>query len=175
MSDSSDTPNTADYAHRHLVFAWWSLALFLLLGLLLDALHGLKIGYYLDVQNSTRRLMWTLCHAHGSLLALVHVAFAYTLRTFTFADRSLYFGRDRDASSLRARVVSNRLVVFYAQSGAGKSSLINTRLAPDLRDHGFAVLPVSRVGGDLPTGVVRLGPDPDDVVATGRHLIRTWS
>ena len=86
LSDDIATPDTSEYVRRHLLFAWWSLALFLILGLLLDAMHGLKVGYYLDVQNSTRRLMWTLSHAHGSLLALVHVAFAYTLRAFTFAD-----------------------------------------------------------------------------------------
>ena len=30
---------------------------------------------YLDVSNETRRLMWTLAHAHGTLLAIVHVVF----------------------------------------------------------------------------------------------------
>src|SRR4029079_18683027 len=35
---------------------------------------------YLDVSNETRRLMWTLAHAHGTLLALVHVIFALTWR-----------------------------------------------------------------------------------------------
>ena len=27
-----------------------------------------------------RRLMWTLAHAHGTLLGLVHIAFAVTVR-----------------------------------------------------------------------------------------------
>ncbi|MBP7960950.1 MAG: hypothetical protein KBG20_01440 [Caldilineaceae bacterium] len=78
-------------------------------------------------------------------------------RTFTYADRNRYFGRENEAQALLARVISQRLVLFYAQSGAGKSSLINTRLVPDLRDAGFGVLPVGRVGGDLPDGVSKVG------------------
>jgi WD40 repeat protein/cell division protein FtsB len=50
-------------------------------------------------------------------------------------------------------VISQRLVLFYAQSGAGKSSLINTRLIPELQEEGFLVLPVGRVSGDLPEGI----------------------
>jgi hypothetical protein len=66
--------------HRHLRFGWWMLLLFLTLGLALEALHGFKAGLYLKVGNETRRLMWTLAHAHGTLLALVNIAFAFTLR-----------------------------------------------------------------------------------------------
>ncbi len=64
---------------RHLRFGWWSLAFFLLVGTALEAMHGLKIGYYLDASNTQRRLLWTLAHAHGALLGLIHVGFAATL------------------------------------------------------------------------------------------------
>lgn len=64
---------------RHLRFGWWSLAVFLSLGIGLEAMHGFKIGWYLDVSNTTRRLLLTLAHVHGTLLALVHLAFAATL------------------------------------------------------------------------------------------------
>jgi WD40 repeat protein len=75
-------------------------------------------------------------------------------RTFDYADRDWYFGREKEARSLLARVVSERLLLFYAQSGAGKSSLINTRLIPQLRqEEGYSVLPVGRVGGQLPEGI----------------------
>lgn len=63
----------------HFRFAWWSLLCFLTLGIALESLHGLKVGWYLDLAHETRRLMWTLAHAHGTLLALVHAAFAATL------------------------------------------------------------------------------------------------
>jgi hypothetical protein len=66
-------------AHRHLRFGWWSLCIFGALGLTLELLHGFKVRAYLDVNNETRRLMWTLAHAHGTLLGLVHLAFAVSL------------------------------------------------------------------------------------------------
>jgi hypothetical protein len=64
---------------RHLRAGWWALLIYLTLGIALEMLHGFKIGFYLDVSNHTRRLMWTLAHAHGTLLALVNIAFAVTL------------------------------------------------------------------------------------------------
>ncbi|MFK7990384.1 MAG: hypothetical protein AB8I08_30460 [Sandaracinaceae bacterium] len=69
----------APRVRRHLFWGWWSLLVFLTLGIGLEALHGFKVGYYLDVSNEVRRLMWTLAHVHGAALALVHVAFAGTL------------------------------------------------------------------------------------------------
>jgi len=68
---------------RHLRVGWWSLAVFLTLGSVLEALHGFKVGWYLDVSNATRRLLLTLAHVHGTLLALVHLAFAATLHLRT--------------------------------------------------------------------------------------------
>jgi len=53
---------------RHLLWGWWGLLVFLSLGIILEALHGFKVGAYLDVGNETRRLMWTLAHAHGTML-----------------------------------------------------------------------------------------------------------
>jgi hypothetical protein len=42
-------------------------------------MHAFKVGYLLDVTNETRRLLWRLAHAHGTLLALVNIAFAFTM------------------------------------------------------------------------------------------------
>ena len=69
-----------DYARRHLRFGWWSLFFFATLGLVLESLHGFKMSLYLDVSNETRRLMWTLAHAHGALLSMVHVLFGLSAR-----------------------------------------------------------------------------------------------
>jgi hypothetical protein len=71
--------NTAALRQRHQRIGWWSLGVFLTLGLVLEALHGFKVGWYLDVSNQMRRLVWTLAHAHGTLLGLIHLAFAHTL------------------------------------------------------------------------------------------------
>ncbi len=74
-------------------------------------------------------------------------------RTFTQEEADRFFGREREARELVSLIISNRLVLFYAQSGAGKSSLINARLIPNLRQAGKAVLPIGRVSGALPEGV----------------------
>ena len=65
---------------RNLRFGWWSLLVFLSLGGILEILHGFKIGWYVDVGNEVRRLMFTLAHAHGTVLALVNIAAGLTAR-----------------------------------------------------------------------------------------------
>ncbi len=74
-------------------------------------------------------------------------------RTFQRDEGHLFFGREREARDLIALVASERLVVFYAQSGAGKSSIVNTRLIPNLEGKGYEVLPVGRVSGDMAAGL----------------------
>ena len=64
---------------QHLRLGWWGLLFFLSLGGVLELLHSLKVGFYLDVANQTRRLLFTLGHAHGALLSLLHLCFAATL------------------------------------------------------------------------------------------------
>jgi hypothetical protein len=76
--EASDGRN---YVRRHLRFGWWSLLVFAAFGLLLELFHGFKVQAYLNASMETRRLMWTLAHAHGSLLALAHVVFGLTLRS----------------------------------------------------------------------------------------------
>jgi len=63
-------------ARRHLRLGWLGLAVYVALGILLEGLHAFKAPMYLDVGNETRRLMWTLAHAHGTLLSLIQLAVA---------------------------------------------------------------------------------------------------
>jgi len=70
---------SGSYARRHLMFGWWSILGFILVGISLEALHGLKMAWYLDPAFETRRLLFTLAHAHGVLLGLVNLGFAATL------------------------------------------------------------------------------------------------
>src|SRR5205814_9821225 len=58
-----------------------------------------------------------------------------------------FFGRTEQASEIVSLVTSHPIVLVYAQSGAGKTSLINARLAPLLEQVGFEVLPLARVRG----------------------------
>src|SRR5437868_5652708 len=72
---------------------------------------------------------------------------------FGTKEKDFFFGRDEEAEFLLSRAISERIVLFYAQSGAGKSSLVNAKLVPRLKDKGYRVLPVARVGGDPPADV----------------------
>jgi hypothetical protein len=63
-------------ALKHTWVGWLGLLVFLSLGILLEVFHGLKMDLYLDVRQETRRLMWTLAHAHGTLFSLVQLGFA---------------------------------------------------------------------------------------------------
>jgi hypothetical protein len=75
-------------ALRHLRIGWGAILLFLSLGALLEALHGFKLGFYLDLANATRRHLWTLAHAHGTLLGILNVVFALSLRVFCEREES---------------------------------------------------------------------------------------
>ena len=69
-----------DLPRLHLRIGWWALLFFLSVGTALEAMHGFKLGFYLDVSNETRRLTWTLAHAHGALLGVLNLVFAATLQ-----------------------------------------------------------------------------------------------
>jgi hypothetical protein len=69
-------------AQRHHRFGWWGLLVFLSLGIGLETLHGFKVGLYLDPPHQLRRLLWTLAHAHGTLLSLINIGFALGLNHF---------------------------------------------------------------------------------------------
>lgn len=71
---------TSSYTRLHFRFGWWSLVVFAGFGLVLETLHGFKLAAYLDLTNDTRRLMWTLAHAHGIGLSLVHLIFALAVQ-----------------------------------------------------------------------------------------------
>lgn len=73
-------PSAVPLARRHLCHGWWSLFAFLALGVGLETLHGFKIGWYLSADVEMRRLMFTLAHSHGTLLALVNIVVGLTLR-----------------------------------------------------------------------------------------------
>ncbi len=73
-------------------------------------------------------------------------------RPFTTDERDRFFGREQEASQLIPLTIAEHLVLFYAQSGAGKSSLINARLVPGLAERNFKVL-TGRVSGQSTEGV----------------------
>jgi hypothetical protein len=76
---SATSPETEELIRFHLRVGWWGLLAFVALGTVLEGLHGFKLGFYLDVGNDARRLLWTLAHAHGALISLIQIAFAASL------------------------------------------------------------------------------------------------
>ena len=68
----------ASLAALNVRFGLWSLLAYLTLGLALEGLHGFKVSWYLDYE--TRRLMWTLAHAHGVLTSLLAIGFGVLLQ-----------------------------------------------------------------------------------------------
>lgn len=74
-----DPGDAGPLIREHFRFGWWTLGGFVFLGIVLEGLHGFKAAFYLNATHETRRLMWTLAHAHGTLLSLVNLAFGVTL------------------------------------------------------------------------------------------------
>ena len=71
-------------------------------------------------------------------------------RSFEKEDRPLFFGRDREANDLLSLVIAHQAVLLYAQSGAGKTSLLKALLTPLLEEEDFEVWPLARVQGLIP-------------------------
>jgi hypothetical protein len=72
-------PNAgSSLAYLNVKFGLWALLVYLTLGLALEALHGFKVGWYLEFE--TRRLLWTLAHAHGVLLSVLAIGFGALLQ-----------------------------------------------------------------------------------------------
>jgi hypothetical protein len=74
-------------------------------------------------------------------------------RPFLASDSHRFFGRDHECIDLKHRILAHPITLLYSMSGAGKTSLINARLVPDLRADGHHVLPSARVRGT--TGELR--------------------
>jgi len=66
---------------------------------------------------------------------------------FGLDNREFFFGRDSEASQLLSLIVAHPVFLLYAQSGAGKTSLVNAELIPSLKERGFEVLGPARVQG----------------------------
>src|SRR5438046_1978177 len=78
-------------------------------------------------------------------------------RPFEENDRTVFFGRGREANELVSLLTAHPVVLLYAQSGAGKTSLIRAGLIPLLVDEEeFDVLPPMRVREQAAVGATSL-------------------
>jgi hypothetical protein len=67
--------------------------------------------------------------------------------SFTKDDSTHFFGRDAETRELTSLVIARRAVLLYAQSGAGKTSLLQASLIPELERKRVASFPIARVTG----------------------------
>ena len=65
------------------------------------------------------------------------------------------YGRNREARELLDLLVAERIVLLHSPSGAGKSSLVQAGLIPQLQEDGFRVYPVVRVNQEPPPELAR--------------------
>ncbi len=84
------------------------------------------------------------------------------LRPFEFNDRELYFGRARETETCYNLVSTLPVVVIYARSGTGKSSLLNAGLMPRLLE-------------DDTTVVVAIPKDVENITLFVEEQLRTGS
>ena len=68
---------------------------------------------------------------------------------FELKDKHIFFGRTKEANELVSLIISHSEVLLYAQSGAGKTSLVNAKVMPMLEEEGVEVLPLARVQGPI--------------------------
>lgn len=88
-------------------------------------------------------------------------------RPFTRDDYARFFGRDKESAEILSLIKSHRAVLLYAQSGAGKTSLLEAGVLPALEAGGFDVLPFARVSGSDLTG-------GDEANAFVRNTLASW-
>ena len=75
-ADSNATPEE----RRHFRLGWWSLLVFVCLGIVLEGMLAFKAPWYVNVgDNETHRRMLRLGHAHGTLLSVLNIVFAGSL------------------------------------------------------------------------------------------------
>ena len=61
------------------------------------------------------------------------------------ADKNRFFGRDYESDEIISLIFSHQLVLIYAQSGTGKTSLFNAEVIPELESKGFEVFQMARI------------------------------
>jgi hypothetical protein len=57
-------------------------------------------------------------------------------QSFESSQRDIFFGRDKDIEKLTQMIELERMVLVYAKSGIGKTSLINAGVLPSLQESG---------------------------------------
>src|SRR5215204_4986491 len=96
----------------------------------------------------------------------------------TLYDQLRFFGRNYETEEILTLILSHQLVLIYAQSGAGKTSILNANVIPELEKEGFKVLPIARVGVSPPSDdyVNDTNDSKSDTVISNQYMLNAlWS
>ncbi|NJK82271.1 MAG: hypothetical protein HC914_21425, partial [Chloroflexaceae bacterium] len=88
----------------------------------------------------------------------------------SFQRGELLYGRDTEVSSLVGLLIAERIVLLHSPSGAGKTSLIQAALVPELEERGFHVLPPVRVSLDVTDEVASISMEHGMTPTSEAHL-----
>ncbi|PKN95507.1 MAG: hypothetical protein CVU44_02130 [Chloroflexi bacterium HGW-Chloroflexi-6] len=86
----------------------------------------------------------------------------------SFSKTETLYGRDRELRVLTDRLIAERIVLLHAPSGAGKTSLVQAGLIPELALEGFFVHPTIRVNAEFPADLVK----PSDSLSDAKRFNR---
>jgi hypothetical protein len=137
-------------------YGWTFLAVFMLGGLMLESLHGIKAPWYLD--NHLRRELWVLGHAHGALLAVVNLVFA------AYAVALLPDARKRRLASLTLRSGALLVPAGFFLGGVGNSEsdpslfILTTPVGALLVLHAVATMALAAWRRPVPTPAAQAPP-----------------
>jgi hypothetical protein len=95
--------------------------------------------------------------------------------SYQIEDADLFYGREHEAEQLIAKILSSCFTLVHAQSGAGKTSLLNARVIPGLEARGWGavrVLPQNNPAEALRATTLRyILPPPEAESAAVRRAL----
>lgn len=95
-------------------------------------------------------------------------------KSFTEEDQDLFFGRDDENERIISLIYGHKLILLYGQSGSGKSSILNAKICPTLKNNGFDVLPITRVGIDSDTAKEFVNDDENNAFVDSRKSLTNF-
>ena len=91
----------------------------------------------------------------------------------SFSKTEKLYGRDRELRVLTDRLIAERIVLLHSPSGAGKSSLVQAGLIPELSEEGFFVHPTIRVNAEYPSELIKASDTLNDARRFNRFTFST--
>ncbi len=91
----------------------------------------------------------------------------------SFSNTETLYGRERELRILLDRLISERIVLLHAPSGAGKTSLVQAGLIPQLASEGFFIHPTIRINAEYPSELMSASDTAIDLRRYNRYVFST--